>query len=71
VEWELAGETVLLGENLPQSRFVPHKSYMTWPGLETRAAAVGSRRPTARVTARPYGILSFPAIQDSILLKIY
>jgi hypothetical protein len=34
VEWELAGETEVLGENLLQRHFVQHKSHMTWPGLE-------------------------------------
>jgi hypothetical protein len=34
VEWELAGETEVLGENLLQRHFVHHKSYMTWPGIE-------------------------------------
>jgi hypothetical protein len=28
VEW-MAGETEVLGENLPQCRFVNHKSHMT------------------------------------------
>jgi hypothetical protein len=32
VEWRLAEETKVLGENLPQYRFVHHKSHMTWPG---------------------------------------
>jgi hypothetical protein len=29
VELELAGETEVLGENLPQCHFVPYKSQMT------------------------------------------
>jgi hypothetical protein len=35
VEWELAGETEVLVENLPQCHFVHQKFYMTWPGIET------------------------------------
>jgi hypothetical protein len=34
VEWELAGETEVLGEKLPQCHFVHHKFNMTWPELE-------------------------------------
>jgi hypothetical protein len=35
VEWRLAGETEVVGENLPQCHFANHKSHMTWPGLES------------------------------------
>jgi hypothetical protein len=34
VEWRLAGETEVLGENQSQCHFVHYKSHMTWPGLE-------------------------------------
>jgi hypothetical protein len=34
VEWELAGETKVLGGNLPQCHLVHHKSQMNWPGIE-------------------------------------
>jgi hypothetical protein len=35
VEWRLAGETEVLGENLPQRQFVHHKSDMISPLLVT------------------------------------
>jgi hypothetical protein len=34
VEWRLAGETEVLGENLSQRHYVHHKSHLTRPGIE-------------------------------------
>jgi hypothetical protein len=36
VEWELAGKTEVLGENLLQCHFIHHKSHVILPGFETR-----------------------------------
>jgi hypothetical protein len=41
----LAGETEVLGENLPQCRFVHHKPH-TLAQTRSRAAAVGGQRLT-------------------------
>jgi hypothetical protein len=46
MEWELAGETEVVGENLPQ---IPHDLTWAW----TRDAAVGSRQLTASAMERP------------------
>jgi hypothetical protein len=48
VEWELVGETEVVGVNLPQCHFVHHKSHTTWPDLEPRQP-----RLTAWAMARP------------------
>jgi hypothetical protein len=50
VEWKLAGETRVLGENLPQCQFVQDQipRDVTW--YPTRATTVGSRRATNRLS---------------------
>jgi hypothetical protein len=47
----LAGKTEVLGENLPQCRYIHHKCHKTWPGLEP-----GPPRYEAGATARPNGV---------------
>jgi hypothetical protein len=53
MECRLAGETEVLGENLPQRHLSITKSHMPRSGFEPRTAAVGSRRLTAWAMARP------------------
>jgi hypothetical protein len=55
----MAGETEVLGGNLPQSHFVHHKSRMIWPGLEPVSSqwetshAWAMARPLCPYTVRP------------------
>jgi hypothetical protein len=54
MECRLAGETEVLGKNLPQRHFCPSQNpTLRDPGFWTRAAALGSRRLTAWAMARP------------------
>jgi hypothetical protein len=43
VEWELAGEVEIFQENPSQRQSFDHKPHMTWPGIEARLEATGSR----------------------------
>jgi hypothetical protein len=73
VEWRLAGETEVLGENLPQRTLsapaplcppqIPHDETQA----RTRAAAVGSQRLTAWAMARPFHL---PSLDWNILLRV-
>jgi hypothetical protein len=47
VEWELAGETEVLGENMSQYNFFPPQIPHNLTRARTRVALVGSRRITA------------------------
>jgi hypothetical protein len=48
VEWELAGETEVVGKILLQCHFAHHKSHMTWSGPETPGHR-GGKRATKRL----------------------
>jgi hypothetical protein len=65
MEWTLlAGETEVLGENLPDATlFTKNPIFQTQ--ARTRAAAVGSQRLTASVMARPYFVSSFFLLWES------
>jgi hypothetical protein len=50
VEWELSGETEVIGENLPQCHFVHHKSHMTWPDLGSNSGRRCGKPATNRLS---------------------
>jgi hypothetical protein len=68
VEWELAGETEVLGENLP---LCPLQIPLDQTRARTRAAAVGSQRLTAWAMARPFWFVTFVPkyLNTAIVLK--
>jgi hypothetical protein len=57
--------------NLPQRHFVHHKSHMTRPGLEPRAAAMGSQRLTAWAMARPCALCKELDLLNKFNIRIF
>jgi hypothetical protein len=56
LEWLLAGETEVLGENLPQCHSVHHKSYMLCPGANPGRR--DGKPATNRLSLRHYPIFT-------------
>jgi hypothetical protein len=54
VEWRFAGETEVLGENLPQRYFVNHKSYLPDPG--SNPGLCGGKPATNRLSYGAAGL---------------
>jgi hypothetical protein len=59
VEWWLAGETEVLGENLPQCHFVHHKPHMLYPDENPRPR-VG--KPATNRLSYGTALLHFPTV---------
>jgi hypothetical protein len=49
LEWELAGETEVFGENLLQCHFFHHKSHTTWPDLGSSPGRRSGKPATNRL----------------------
>jgi hypothetical protein len=60
MEWKLARETEVLGENLPQRHFAHDKP--TWPDLGSNLGRRGGKPATNRLSYGAVSTISFDAI---------
>jgi hypothetical protein len=65
LEWRFAGETEILGENLPQRHFVHHKSHLPDPGWNPGRR--GGKPATNRLSYRAASMLCDSEVDEQFI----